>query len=31
MAFLEEKGCVSWGISEAPRRSRREYYGIEPK
>jgi hypothetical protein len=31
MAFLEEKGCVSWDISAAPRRSGREYYGNEPK
>jgi hypothetical protein len=31
MAFLEEKGCVSWNISAAPRRSGREYYGNEPK
>jgi hypothetical protein len=31
MAFLEEKGCVSWDISAAPRRSGREYYGSEPK
>ena len=29
--FLEEKGCVSWDISAAPRRSGREYYGNEPK
>jgi hypothetical protein len=31
MTFLEEKGCVSWDISAAPRRSRKEYYGNEPK
>jgi hypothetical protein len=31
MAFLAEKGCVSWDISAAPRRSGREYYGNEPK
>ena len=31
MAFLEEKGCVSWDISAAPRSSGREYYGNEPK
>ena len=31
MVFLEEKGCVSWDISAAPRRSGREYYGNEPK
>jgi hypothetical protein len=31
MVFLEEKGCVSLDISAAPRRSRREYYGNEPK
>jgi hypothetical protein len=31
MAFLEEKGCVSWDMSAAPRRSGREYYGNEPK
>ncbi len=31
MAFLKEKGCVSWDISAAPRRSGREYYGNEPK
>jgi hypothetical protein len=28
---LEEKGCVSWDISAAPRRSGREYYGSEPE
>jgi hypothetical protein len=31
MAFLEEKGCVSWDISAAPISSGREYYGNEPK
>jgi len=31
MVFLEEKGCVSWDISAAPRRSGREYYGNELK
>src|SRR5215813_2914879 len=31
MTFLEAKGCVSWDISAAPRRSGREYCGNEPK
>jgi hypothetical protein len=31
IVFLEEKGCVRWDISAAPRRSGREYYGNEPK